>query len=205
MEQTLEIIGTLVGLLYLWLEYRASIYLWIAGIIMPAIYIFVYYNAGLYADFGINIYYLGAAIYGWMMWKYGAFLRRTILKRKFPDMENQQQELPITSMPSRYLLPLIAVFAVTLAGIAWVLINFTDSNVPWLDSFTTALSIVGMWMLARKYVEQWWVWIGVDAVSTGLYIYKGLDFTAALYGLYTIIAIFGYFKWKKLMKKEADL
>ena len=73
MEQTLEIIGTLVGLLYLWLEYRASIYLWIAGIIMPAIYIFVYYNAGLYADFGINIYYLGAAIYGWMIWKYGAF------------------------------------------------------------------------------------------------------------------------------------
>ncbi len=62
MEQTLEIIGTLVGLLYLWLEYRASIYLWIAGIIMPAIYIFVYYNAGLYADFGINIYYLGAAL-----------------------------------------------------------------------------------------------------------------------------------------------
>lgn len=82
MEQTLEIIGTLVGLLYLWLEYRASIYLWIAGIIMPAIYIFVYYNAGLYADFGINIYYLGAAIYGWTMWKYGAFLRRTILKKK---------------------------------------------------------------------------------------------------------------------------
>ena len=144
MEQTLEIIGTLVGLLYLWLEYRASIYLWIAGIIMPAIYIFVYYNAGLYADFGINIYYLGAAIYGWTMWKYGAFLRRTILKRKASEAENRQQELPITRMPLRYLLPLVAVFAVTLAGIAWILINFTDSNVPWLDSFTTALSIVGM-------------------------------------------------------------
>ena len=165
MEQTLEIIGTLVGLLYLWLEYRASIYLWIAGIIM----------------------------------------RRTILKRKASEAENRQQELPITRMPLRYLLPLVAVFAVTLAGIAWILINFTDSNVPWLDSFTTALSIVGMWMLARKYVEQWWAWIGVDAVSTGLYIYKGLDFTAALYGLYTIIAIFGYFKWKKMVKQEADL
>ena len=100
MEQTLEIIGTLVGLLYLWLEYRASIYLWIAGIIMPAIYIFVYYNAGLYADFGINIYYLGAAIYGWTMWKYGAFLRRTILKRKASEAENRQQELPITRMPA---------------------------------------------------------------------------------------------------------
>ena len=67
----LEIIGTIVGLAYLWLEYRASIYLWIASIIMPAIYIFVYYEAGLYADFGINIYYLGAAIYGWLVWKFG--------------------------------------------------------------------------------------------------------------------------------------
>ena len=72
---------------------------------------------------------------------------------------------------------------------------------PLLDSFTTALSIIGMWMLARKYVEQWWAWIGVDAVSAGLYVYKGLDFTAALYALYTIIAIFGYFKWKKMMKE----
>ena len=204
MEQTLEIIGTLVGLLYLWLENRASIYLWIAGIIMPAIYIFVYYNVGLYADFGINIYYIGAAIYGRMMWKYGAFLRRTILKRKIPDMENQQQELPITCMPSRYLLPLIAVFAVTLAGIAWVLINFTDSNVPWLDSFTTALSIVGMWMLARKYVEQWWAWIVVDIVSAGLYVYKDLNFTAGLYALYTIIAIFGFFKWKRMMERVVE-
>lgn len=198
MEQTLEIIGTLVGLLYLWLEYRASIYLWIAGIIMPAVYIFVYYDAGLYADFGINIYYLGAAIYGWMMWKYGSFLRRKLLRTKKQEPA-KQTELPITRMPLRYLLPLVAVFGIALLGIAWILINFTDSNVPWLDSFTTALSIIGMWMLARKYVEQWWAWIAVDAVSTGLYIYKGLDFTAGLYALYTIIAIFGYFKWKKMM------
>ena len=112
MEHILEIIGTVVGILYLWLEYRASIYLWIAGIIMPAVYIFVYYDAGLYADFGINIYYLGAAIYGWMMWKYGAFLRRTILRRKGAGQkgedtrtEEQKLELPITHMPARYLRP----------------------------------------------------------------------------------------------------
>lgn len=196
MEHSLEIVGTLVGLLYLWLEYRASIYLWIAGIIMPAIYIFVYYDAGLYADFGINIYYLIAAIYGWTMWKYGVFLRKKILHRK---EEKRAGELPITRMPRRYLLPLTAVFAVTFIAIAWILIRFTDSDVPWLDSFTTALSIIGMWMLARKYVEQWWAWIVVDMVSCGLYISKGLDFTAVLYGLYTIIAIFGFFKWKKMM------
>ena len=67
----LEIFGTFIGIIYLWLEYRASIYLWLAGIIMPAIYIFVYYDAGLYADFGINIYYLIAAIYGWFFWMWG--------------------------------------------------------------------------------------------------------------------------------------
>ena len=92
----LEIVGTIIGLIYLWLEYRASIYLWIAGIIMPAIYLFVYYQAGLYADFGINVYYLLAAVYGWMAWRMG--------KGK------QATELPITSMPRGYWLGLFLVF-----------------------------------------------------------------------------------------------
>lgn len=190
--EILEIVGTIVGLVYLWLEYHANIYLWIAGIVMPAIYIFIYYEAGLYADFGINIYYLLAAIYGWLMWRYG--------KRN-----KQERELPITKFPGKYLIPALLVFVLTLVGIAFILIRFTDSNVPWLDSFTTALSIIGMWMLARKYIEQWWVWIVVDVVCCGLYIYKELYFTSFLYGLYAIIAIFGYFKWRKLMLHESEI
>ena len=180
----LEIAGTVIGLLYLWLEYKASIYLWIVGVIMPAIYIFVYYEAGLYADSGINVYYLLAAVYGWIIWKRGG---------------GNKKELPVTYTPLRVYLPLALVFVVAFWVIGWILVNFTDSTVPWLDSFTTALSIVGMWLLARKYVEQWLAWIAVDAVSCGLYIYKGLDFTAFLYGLYAVIAIFGYFKWKKMI------
>lgn len=180
----LEITGTVIGLLYLWLEYKASIYLWIAGVIMPAIYIFVYYEAGLYADSGINVYYLLAAVYGWIIWQRGG---------------GNKKELPVTYTPLRVYLPLALVFVVAFWVIEWILVNFTDSTVPWLDSFTTALSIVGMWLLARKYVEQWLAWIAVDAVSCGLYIYKGLDFTAFLYGLYAVIAIFGYFKWKKMI------
>ena len=104
----------------------------------------------------------------------------------------------------KYLPPLTAVFIIALLGIVWILINFTDSTVPWLDSFTTALSIVGMWMLARKYVEQWWAWILVDIVCCGLYIYKELYFTSGLYGLYSIIAIFGYLKWKKMMHGQSS-
>ena len=183
----LEIIGTLVGLVYLWLEYKASIYLWIASIIMPAIYIFVFYEAGLYADVGINIYYLGATVYGWMAWKYGGKTKET-------------NELPITRMPIRNWLKASVVFLVINFFIGWILVNFTDSNVPWLDAFTTALSAIGMWMLARKYLEQWLVWIVVDVVSVGLYIYKEIYPTAGLYALYAIIAVFGWLNWKKMMK-----
>ena len=192
----LEIFGTIVGLFYLWFEYKASIYLWIAGIIMPAIYIFVYYDAGLYADFGINIYYLIAAVYGWFFWMWG---RR---KKEAAQDADATKELPIVHTPIRYYFPLLLVFSLSFVGIAQILIRFTDSNVPWLDSFTTALSIIGMWMLARKYVEQWFAWIAVDIVCCGLYIYKDLYFTSVLYGLYSIIAIFGYFKWKKLMNTQ---
>lgn len=199
MEQLLEIIGTIVGLLYIWLEYRASIYLWIVGIIMPAIYIFIYYDAGLYADFGINIYYLLAAVYGWCVWKFNKKEGKSE-----NTLQNTKEELPITHTPIRTTPYLLATFCVTFAIIAWILIRYTDSNVPYLDSFTTALSIVAMWMLAKKYVEQWWAWTVVDVVCVGLYIYKDLYFTACLYALYTVIAVFGYKQWLRLMRKTEE-
>ena len=202
MEQALEIAGTLVGLLYLWFEYRASIYLWVASVVMPAIYLFVYYEAGLYADFGINVYYLLAALYGWITWRYGIARHRGKSREKTSHPKAAGDPLPISKIPRRYLLPATIAFGIAFGGIAWILIRFTNSDVPWLDSFTTALSIVGMWMLARKYVEQWWVWIGVDVVSVGLYLYKGLYFTAALYTFYAIIAIFGYLRWEKIRKSN---
>ncbi len=192
MFEFLEIIGTIVGLVYLYLEYKASIHLWIAGIVMPAIYIFIYWQAGLYADFGINVYYLLAALYGWFLWKYGN-------KNKCSESSNGN-ELPISNIPKRLIFPSIMVFVLTFILILYILLSFTDSNVPYLDSFTTALSIVGMWMLAKKFIEQWWVWIVVDLVSAGLYVYKELYLTSGLYALYAVIAFLGYLNWKKLMR-----
>jgi len=195
MEQTLEIIGTIVGLVYLWLEYRASIYLWIAGIIMPAIYIFVYYDAGLYADFGINIYYLGAAIYGWMMWKYGSFVRQKLhlhIKKKTAGTSHYPYANEILPAPRHLYSPLLLS---ALPGYSFVspIVMYPGLILSPLPSVLS-----GMWMLARKYVEQWWAWIVVDIVSAGLYVYKDLNFTAGLYALYTIIAIF----W--LLQMEED-
>ena len=189
--QYIEILGTIVGLLYLWLEYRASIYLWVASVVMPAIYLVIYYDAGLYADFGINIYYLVIAVYGWASWRYGFSIGRG----------SKGRGLPISLTPA---LPLAAITSIVFVAIAWMLINLTDSSVPYADAFTTALSVVGMWMLARKYIEQWWVWLVVDVASVALYIYKDLYFTAALYALYAVVAIFGYRKWKKLMSEQHE-
>ena len=108
-------------------------------------------------------------------------------------------EKPVSGTPSKLLLPMFVVLLVVFVLIGIILKTYTDSTVPWWDSLTTSLSIIAMWMLAHKYVEQWLVWLVVDIVSCGIYIYKDLYFTSFLYGLYTVIAFFGYLKWKQLM------
>ena len=196
MELYIEILGTIIGFVYLWLEYKANIYLWVVSIIMPLIYLYIFYNVGLYADFAINIYYLLIAIYGWFAWKYGFKLLSFKKERKIVE------ELKISNLPKSVWLKLIPVYIVLQLSITYIIINYTNSNVPWLDSFTTSVSIIAMWLLARKYIEQWLVWIVVDAVSVGLYIYKDLYFTSFLYAVYAVIAIFGYLKWKKMLQSN---
>lgn len=184
----LDILGFVCGLAYLYFEYKASIYLWIASIIMPAVDMFLYYEAGLYADFGMAIYYCLAAVYGYAVWKFP-------IKNK----EGLQVELPVTRFPRRLILSVTVCFAAVWVLIYWILTTFTNSSVPVTDSFTTALSIIALWALARKYAEQWLMWLVVDAVCTFLYIYKGIPFKAAIYGFYTIVAVLGYRKWLKLV------
>lgn len=185
----LDLTALIVGLVYLLLEYRASIYVWIAGIIMPAVDLFLYWDAGLYGDFGLAVYYLLASIYGFIAWK-------------FWKKESTTEEMPITRFPMRLLLPVTVVFLVVW-GVVWAFLQYwTNSTVPVTDSLTNALSIIGMWMLACKYVEQWIVWIVADAIYVWLYAYKGLPFKASLYTFYIIIAFFGIRAWKQKMNAQ---
>ena len=186
-EHGLDIFTTVLGLIYIWLEYRAHVALWVIGIIMPALDIILYWQHGLYGDAGMACYYTLAALYGLYVWKF----RKT---------KNLKQELPISHMPKRQYLPAAVGFFVAWGVVYYILITWTNSNVPVLDSFTNALSFVGLWALARKYLEQWLFWIVVDVVCCVLYIQKGIPFKAGLYGLYVLIAIAGYFKWKKMTK-----
>ena len=188
--QILDIIGCIVGLIYIYQEYKASIWLWMTGIIMPVIYMFVYYEAGLYADFGMQIYYTLAAIYGYLYWKLGK-------KKGTEDNE-------IHSTKNTIIAGIMYLRGKCVIGIAlyYILVCFTNSTVPVLDSFGNALSFIGLWALAKKYLEQWWIWIVVDAELSALYIYKGIPFTAMLYALYTVIAVAGYFKWRRYIKQQ---
>ena len=233
----LDIVTTILGLIYLVLEYRASIALWVVGIVMPAMDIYLYWSHGLYGDAGMAVYYTLAAIYGYAVWKFGAKWKRMLKCKasgeagsdkaleadgsdKALDTDGSDravdaagsdkaldaaggssEELPITFFPRRLILRTLGFFLLAWAATYYVLVAYTNSTVPLLDAFTNALSFVGLWALARKYVEQWLFWIAVDVVCCYLYVVKGIPFKAGLYGLYVVIAVMGYRKWKGLAKK----
>lgn len=203
----LDIVTTILGLIYLVLEYRASIAMWVVGIVMPAMDIYLYWSHGLYGDAGMAVYYTLAAIYGYAVWKFGAKWK-AMIKRKGSDkkegasaVSSSSEDLPITFFPRRLILRTLGFFVLAWAATYYVLVAYTNSTVPLLDAFTNALSFVGLWALARKYVEQWLFWIAVDVVCCYLYVVKGIPFKAGLYGLYVVIAVMGYWKWKGLAKK----
>ena len=180
----IEIFGALTGILYVILEIRQSIWLWPVGLITSAIYIWVFFTSKFYADMGLQTYYVIISIYGWYWWLKGG---------KRYNIES----LPVTRASIKTLIILFTVFVVLFALLWYVLLSYTDSPVPVGDAFTTALSIVATWMLARKIIEHWMLWVIADLVSMGLYIYKGLYPTVVLFAVYTIMAVIGYREWKK--------
>lgn len=200
----LDILGAVLGLIYILLEYRASIYLWVVSIIMPLVDMWLYFKAGLYADFGMAIYYALAAVYGYVMWKFVKNDNSQETNSESERHENSNGERKITHFPLRKLKWAVVAFTLIWLAVYEILAHWTNSTVPVTDSFVNALSIIALWALAQKYLEQWLIWIVVDAFCCGLYAYKGIPFKAGLYGLYVIIAIFGYFKWKRMMKEAEN-
>lgn len=192
LDHWLDIVTTLLGLAYILLEYKVSVWLWLVGFVMQALDIVLYYEKGLYADCGMEFYYIAMTIYGFATWKFG--------KKKNQDAG---EALPITHFKRSLILPWVVGTTILWFAIWYFLAYHTDSTVPIADAFTTALSFVGIWALARKYVEQWLIWIVVDVVTCILYAGKGIPFKSGLYALYVVIAVFGYLKWYRLMKHSA--
>lgn len=183
----LDITTTALGLAYILLEYKANVWMWVVGFVMQSLGIILYYQKGLYADCGMEFYYLAMTVYGFIAWMHH---------------KTKTKDLPIRHMPKRMAFIWICIGLGIWVLIYFMLSRFTNSTVPVADAFTTAFSVVGIWALARKYLEQWFVWIVVDVVTSALCFYKDIPFKASLYALYVIIAVLGYFKWKKMMEEH---
>jgi nicotinamide mononucleotide transporter len=181
----IEIVGSILSLIYLYLSIKQKAGLWIFGFLSSAMYVVVFMQSKFYADMSLQFYYLAVSVFGWITWNAGK--------------KDSKDELKIkrTNLTSAIIIVVIALAIYFLY--AYILMNFTDSPLPRADSFTTALSIVATWMLARKMIEHWILWIVIDTVSAGMYFHKGLYPTAILFIIYTIMAVLGYWQWKKMM------
>lgn len=192
-DNIIEITGALLGLLYIFFSIRQNIFTWPTGLLTSLLYTVVFFRSGFYADMGLQVYYVVVSIYGWYYWLYGA-----------KDKGDSNSQAIIRKTPRKILLLCLLATVIFFILLVGILLFFTDSTVPYMDSMTTALSITATWMLARKYIEHWLIWIFVDLVSAGLYIYKGLWPTMLLFIVYTIMAVVGYTEWKKELTRQFE-
>ncbi len=186
-QSLLETIGVISGVLCVWLAARNIIWNWPIAIISVAAYIFIFFEAKLYADMGLQIYFMGMNIYGWYYWS-----------RKPKDAD----KVPVKSISKKELLFTVFGVATFTTLLGFLLFKQTDAAFPFIDSFCTACSLVAQLFMARKVLENWLIWIFVDIIYVGVYLAKDLHLTAGMYALYIYIALTGYLAWRKELKQS---
>jgi nicotinamide mononucleotide transporter len=186
-ENWVEITGAIISFIYLYFEIKEDYLMWIFGFVSSLLYVVIYFKSGFYADMSLSVYYLTISIYGFLYWTKGG-------------KTEKKDAIPITRISKKQILLLLLISLILFAAISRILILYTPNPAaPYGDAFTTALSFVATWMLARKLIEHWYLWVIINSVSVSLYIYKGLYPTAILFTIYFIFSFVGYYKWKKSM------
>ena len=178
----LEVVAVLFGVASVYLSVREKVLSWPTAIVNVLLYVFVFHEAKLYADMGLQVVYAAISAYGWYHWLHGGAGRAP---------------LPVTRTPRRaaLLLPLLVVAGSALLGTFFA--RATDASLPYLDSALTCASLAAQWMLTRKYLENWLVWVAVDVAYVPTFLYKALYLTAALYAVFLVLAVLGYREWRR--------
>jgi nicotinamide mononucleotide transporter len=179
-----EIVGVVTGVLGVWMTTRQKIWCWPVGIVSVSSFIVVFFRAKLYAAMGLQGVYVALAAYGWYSWLHGGEGRGA---------------LAVSRLPRRLGVGLGAVGVVATGIAGYWLGARTDEALPYLDGFTTSFSLAAQWLQARKYLENWIVWVVVDVVYVGMALSQGLMLTALLYGVYVLLALLGYRDWRRSM------
>ena len=181
----LEIFAAAVGAWSVWLSVRQNVISWPTGIVNVVLYTIVFYEAKLYADMGLQVIYAVLSIYGWYQWLYGGEGHTTL------HVTRTRRSLAVS-------LALIAATGAVLLG--FLLHRTTDAALPFMDSALTSASLVAQWMMTKKLLENWAVWISVDVLYVGMFIYKGLYVTAVLYAVFLCLAVKGWIDWRDSMR-----
>lgn len=191
LQHYLETPATIAGLINVYLAARTNIWNWLFGIITVTLYMLIFYQVKLYADMSLQLIFLTLQFYGWYQWLYGG---------------NNHSELNVRKASlSIYLIATISTL-ILFGLIAFVLQHYTDSTTVYIDAFTTAMSLVAQWMMSKKWIENWWLWMLVDVISIKMYIFKHLYLTSGLYAVFFIICCMGYVTWRRqLINKEIPM
>ncbi len=184
-----EFAGLITGLLCVWLLIKQNIWTWPIGIVYVVISLIVFWEARLYADLLLHFLYLGMNAYGWYYWLYGR--------------KKNQIVIPVTKATHKQLTILLSISIVGTAASGFLFDTYTDASLAYWDSATTVFSLTGMWLTARKKIENWYYWFFVDVLATGIYFYKGIYFYAILYLIYIFLAVSGYLLWRKSLIQAA--
>lgn len=189
-----EIIAVILGIAYLVLAMRQSLWCWPCAFVSTSIYTGLFWHVSLVMDSMLNIYYIIMAVYGYWMWQ----------GKKLSSGNNGMSEMHIPIKTWSISVHALAIGSVIVLSIASGLLldRFTQAAWPFLDSFTTWGSVVTTYMVAKKILENWIYWFVIDAVSVALYIERGLYFTALLFAVYVVMVVFGFFKWLSLYQQH---
>lgn len=185
----LELLAAVTGAISVWLSVKQNIWSWPTAIVNVVLYAVVFWDAKLYADMGLQVIYAALSIYGWYEWLYGG---------------EGRTELHVTRTPPRIAAVLALIAAAGSALLGALLRHATDAALPYMDSFLSSTSLVAQWMMTRKLLENWLVWIFVDVLYVGMFLFKGLYLTAGLYAVFLVLAVRGYVDWRRSMAQLAS-
>jgi len=183
-----EVFGVVTALVCVWLYTRQNVWSWPLTIVSAGLYMIVFFQAQLYADVGLQGVYIVVAVYGWYQWRFGG---------------PQHNALPVSRLTRTTALSLLGIVVVGTGLLAYPLATYTNASLPFWDSLTTAMSLVAQWMLAKKILESWFVWIVADTLYVGIFLYKALYLTAGLYVVFLGLAVSGFIAWRASMRADS--
>ena len=184
---TLEWIAVAFGIVSVYLSVREKIWSWPTAIVNVSLYVYIFLNAKLYADMGLQVFYICISFYGWWNWLYGG--------------ENRT-ELRVTRLPRRWALILPFVFVAGAAVLGTFLRQATDASLPYADASLAVASLIAQYLMTKKVVENWAIWVAADVGYIAMYIYKGLYPTTFLYAVFLVLAAMGYVQWKRVYERQ---